>query len=84
MIRILNTVATASNNAATAHKVWANTTPRNLLAAAVERATYQRDVVAANGNAAGSRTWVEVDGTAIDAFMLPADLAEARNVLAAQ
>ena len=84
MIRILNTIATTSNSAATVHKVWANTTPRNLLAAATERAAYQKDVVAANGNAAGSVTWVEVDGTAIDAFLLPADLSEARAALAAQ
>ena len=81
MIRILNSVATHSRGYPSVHMTWADTTAEAFLAASFERTRYQRSVVFVNGNAAASRTWVEVDGIEVDVFMLPHDLNEAASLL---
>lgn len=79
MIRVLNSVATFSG--VSMQKEWKNTNARNFLAAAKRRHADQEAISAANGNASGCRTWVEVDGKGIDSGMLPDTLAEAQAEL---
>ena len=79
MIQVLNSVATFSGTSV--QHEWKNTNARNFLAAARRRHSAHTAISAANGNASGCRTWVEVDGKGIDSDMLPESLAEAQAML---